>query len=140
MLALFLCGLACNIALAVYPTKAINGAGNLNFVAVYCLSSIHYVCIVICVWVCACFTFLPFFPLVLATDLPQSDKEGKMVVKKKRKIKMEKKRERKEQPNSLPSLRERSEPQGVLDRRVHWESQEIPVGQSHLSTFVCITG
>jgi len=53
---------------------------------------------------------------------------------------MEKKQERKEQPNSLPSLRERSESPGALDRRVHWESQEIHVAQSHLSNFVRITG
>ena len=42
-----------------------------------------------------------------------------------------------QKPSSLPSLRERSE---VLDRRVHWETQETPVAQSHLSASVCITG
>ena len=42
-----------------------------------------------------------------------------------------------QKPSSLPSLRERSE---VLDRRIHWETQETPVAQSHLSASVCITG
>ena len=46
----------------------------------------------------------------------------------------------KKQPSSLPSLRERSETQGALDRRVHWESQETPVAQSHLSASDRITG
>jgi len=41
-----------------------------------------------------------------------------------------------QKPSSLPSLRERS---GALDRRVHWETQETPVAQSHLSASVCIT-
>ena len=58
--------------------------------------------------------------------------------KKKKKMETEKKG-KKVQPSSLPSLCERSETPGALDRCVHWESQETPVSQSHLSALP-ITG
>ena len=50
------------------------------------------------------------------------------------------KKKEEEKTNSFPSLRERSETPGALDRHVHWESEETPVAQSHLSALVRITG
>ena len=44
-------------------------------------------------------------------------------------------------PSILPSLGERSEtPGGALNRCVHWESQETPIAQSHLSASLHIAG
>ena len=44
-------------------------------------------------------------------------------------------------PSILPSLGERSEtPGGALNRCVHWESQETPIAQSHLSASIHIAG
>jgi len=57
--------------------------------------------------------------------------------KEKEKKRKEKKRKKKKKPNSLPSLHERSETPGALDR---CESQETPVAQFHLSALVRITG
>jgi len=39
----------------------------------------------------------------------------------------ERKKEKNKKPSRLPSICERSETPGALDRRVHWESQETPV-------------
>jgi len=59
---------------------------------------------------------------------------------KEKKKEEEERKEKRKQPSSLPSLHEWSETPAALDRHVHWESQETPVAQSHLSASVHITG
>ena len=81
---------------------------------------------------------------VLQLPIPCTIGEKKKKKKPKKKEKKKKLRAEEEKRNggltALPSLRERSETPGALDRRVHWESQETPVAQSHLSASVRITG
>ena len=75
------------------------------------------------------------------THLTLGKKEERERGKEKRKKKEEEEQQQQKKTTySLPSLRERSETPGALDRHVHWESQETPVAQSHLSASVRITG
>ena len=63
--------------------------------------------------------------------------EEKRKGKKKKKEKIKKKE--KKTTYSLPSLRERSETPGALDRH-NWESQETPVAQNRLQPTLLVTG
>ena len=66
-------------------------------------------------------------------------------VKKKKKNKGEKRKkkkgkDKKKGEKSLAASHPSVETPGALDRRAHWESQETPAAQSHLSALVHITG
>ena len=105
-----------------------------------------------CFFVFIVFTFVCIVVSLLAvvfslyfsslTNFPHCKKMYRRKKRKKREIKKKSKRKKKKAlgEKKTASLRERSETPGALDRRVHWESQETPVAQSHLSASVRITG